>query len=83
MSNNNTRFESYDRLAGVHPPPESCPSCEHYYTGACDGLRGGCKSYKQYRVKTLEELVKVSIGTNVMVGFLIIVILTTLLLIIR
>ena len=83
MSNNNTRFESYDSLAGVHPPSESCPSCEHYYTGACDGLRGWCKSYKQYRVKTLEELVKVSIGTNVMVGFLIIEILATLLLIIR
>lgn len=83
MSNNNTRFESYDQPSEVRPPTESCTSCEHYYTGACDGLRGWCKSYKQYRVKTLEELIKVSIGTNVMVGFLIIVILATLLLIIR
>ena len=83
MSNNNTRFESYDNLSGVHPPSESCTSCEHYYTGACDGLRGWCKSYKQYRAMTLEELVKVSIGTTVLVGCLIIVILVTLLLIIR
>lgn len=71
---NNKRFETYETNKESRPPTEDCFSCEHYYTGACDGLRGCCKSYKQYRAKTLEELVKVAIGTTVLVGFAIILV---------
>lgn len=69
---NNKRFETYETNKESRPPTEDCFSCEHYYTGACDGLRGWCKSYKQYRAKTLEELVKISIGTTVLTGALVI-----------
>ena len=58
------RFETYEVTKQSRPPTENCSTCEHYYTGACDGLRGWCKSYKAYRAKTLEELVKISIGTT-------------------
>lgn len=47
---------------------ENCNSCENYYTGACDGLRGYCSSYKAYRVRTLEELARINIGTIGLVG---------------
>lgn len=68
------RFESYEVTNQSRPPTGgTCSDCEHYYTGACDGLRGYCKSYKPYRARTLEELVKVAIGTTVLVGFAIIV----------
>lgn len=62
------RFETYEATKQSRPPTENCSTCEHYYTGACDGLRGWCKSYKAYRAKTLEELVKVAIGTTVIIG---------------
>ncbi len=62
------RFETYEVTKQSRPPTENCSTCEHYYTGACDGLRGWCKSYKQYRAKTLEELIKVAIGTTVLIG---------------
>lgn len=58
------RFETYEVTKQSRPPTENCSTCEHYYTGACDGLRGWCKSYKAYRAKTLEELVKIAIGTT-------------------
>lgn len=62
------RFDTYEVTKQSRPPTENCSTCEHYYTGACDGLRGWCKSYKAYRAKTLEELVKVAIGTTVIIG---------------
>jgi hypothetical protein len=62
------RFETYEATKQSRPPTENCSTCEHYFTGACDGLRGYCGSYKQYRAKTLEELIKIAIGTTVMVG---------------
>lgn len=62
------RFDTYEVTKQSRPPTENCSSCEHYYTGACDGLRGWCNSYKQYRAKTIEELVKIAIGTTVLVG---------------
>lgn len=62
------RFEMYEVNKESRPPTENCSTCEHYFTGACDGLRGWCQSYKQYRSKTLEELIKVAIGTTVLVG---------------
>lgn len=62
------RFDTYEVTKQSRPPTETCSSCEHYYTGACDGLRGWCKNYKQYRSLTLEQMVKVSIGTTVLVG---------------
>lgn len=62
------RFDTYEVTKQSRPPTENCSTCEHYYTGACDGLMGWCKSYKAYRAKTLEELVKVAIGTTVLVG---------------
>jgi hypothetical protein len=62
------RFETYEVTKQSRPPTENCSTCEYYFTGACDGLRGWCKSYKAYRAKTLEELVKVAIGTTVLVG---------------
>jgi hypothetical protein len=71
----NNRFEF-----GTDAPPdkqENCTTCESYYTGACDGLRGYCKSYKQYRVRTLEELIKVAIGTTVLVGGVLLVAILT------
>lgn len=58
------RFETYEVTKQSRPPTENCSTCEHYYTGACDGLRGWCSSYKQYRARTLEELVKIGIGTT-------------------
>lgn len=58
------RFETYEVTKQSRPPTENCSTCEHYYTGACDGLRGWCKAYKAYRAKTLEELVKIAIGTT-------------------
>ena len=61
---NDKRFETYEATKQSRPPTENCSTCEHYYTGACDGLRGWCKSYKAYRAKTLEELVKIAIGTT-------------------
>lgn len=67
------RFETYDMTNESKPPTENCSTCENYFTGACDGLRGYCSSYKQYRSKTLEELIKVAIGTTVLVGGLIVV----------
>lgn len=66
------RFETYEVTKQSRPPTENCSTCENYYTGACDGLRGYCSSYKQYRAKTIEELVKVAIGTITVVGALII-----------
>lgn len=68
-----TRFETYSVTKQSRPPTENCSTCEHYFTGACDGLRGWCKSYKQYRSKTLEELIKVAIGTTVLCTGLILV----------
>ena len=68
------RFDTYEVTKQSRPPTENCSTCEHYYTGACDGLRGWCKNYKQYRAKTLEELIKVAIGTTVLVGALIIIV---------
>ena len=65
---NDKRFDTYEMSKQSRPPTENCSTCEHYYTGACDGLRGWCKSYKAYRAKTLEELVKVAIGTTVIMG---------------
>lgn len=62
------RFDNYEVTKQSRPPTENCSTCEHYFTGACDGLRGWCKSYKPYRVKTIEELIKVAIGTTVLVG---------------
>ena len=70
---NNKRFETYDINKESRPPTEGCSSCEHYYTGACDGLRGWCNSYKQYRAKTLEELIKVAIGTTTIIGIAVII----------
>ena len=67
------RFETYEVTKQSRPPTENCSTCENYYTGACDGLRGWCKAYKQYRAKTLEELIKVAIGTTVLCTGLIIV----------
>lgn len=64
----NKRFDTYETTKQSRSPTENCSTCENYYTGACDGLRGWCHSYKQYRAKTLEELVKISIGTTVLVG---------------
>lgn len=63
------RFEDYNTKP-TKPPTENCSTCEHYYMGTCDGLRGWCNSYKQYRAKTLEELVKVAIGTTTLFGVL-------------
>ena len=68
------RFETYSMTKPSRPPTENCSTCEHYYTGACDGLQGYCKNYKQYRAKTLEELVKISIGTTVLVGAVIVIV---------
>ena len=70
----NKRFDTYEVTKQSRPPTENCSTCEHYYTGACDGLRGWCKAYKQYRAKTLEELVKIAIGTTVLVGGFIVVV---------
>lgn len=49
---------------------ENCNSCESYYTGACDGLKGYCSSYKAYRVRTLEELIRINIGVTSVCMFL-------------
>lgn len=65
---NDKRFETYEVTKESRPPTENCSTCENYYTGACDGLRGWCSSYKQYRAKTLEELIKIAIGTTTLVG---------------
>ena len=62
------RFETYEVTKQSRPPTENCSTCENYFVGACDGLRGWCKAYKPYRAKTLEELIKVAIGTTVLVG---------------
>lgn len=43
-----------------------CNSCGHYYSGACDGKLGNCKSYYPTRYVRLEEMVKVAIGTTVL-----------------
>lgn len=60
------RFEEFE----IKPAKvENCNTCESYYMGACDGLRGHCQSYKQYRVRTLEELVKIAIGITVVCNF--------------
>lgn len=63
------RFEDY-KPEERRPPANNCSTCEHYYMGTCDGLRGWCNNYKQYRAKTLEELVKISIGTTTLFGVL-------------
>ena len=68
------RFDTYEVTKQSRPPTDNCSTCESYYMGACDGLRGWCKSYKAYRAKTLEELVKVAIGTTVLVGGLLAII---------
>lgn len=68
------RFETYEVNKESRPPTENCSTCEHYFTGACDGLRGWCNSYKQYRSKTLEDLIKVSIGTTTIIGGVIVLI---------
>ena len=70
---NDKRFETYEVTKESKPPTENCTTCENYYTGACDGLRGWCASYKQYRAKTLEELIKIAIGTTTIFGILIVI----------
>ena len=35
-----------------------CLECEHYYTSACDGNAGGCKSYIPTRKITMEKDIK-------------------------
>lgn len=70
---NDKRFETYEVTKESKPPTENCTTCENYYTGACDGLRGWCGSYKQYRAKTLEELIKIAIGTTTIFSVLIVV----------
>lgn len=70
---NDKRFETYEVTKESKPPTENCTTCENYYTGACDGLRGWCGSYKQYRAKTLEELIKIAIGTTTIFGVLIVI----------
>ena len=67
------RFETYEVTKESKPPTENCTTCENYFTGACDGLRGWCTSYKQYRAKTLEELIKIAIGTTTIFGVLIVI----------
>lgn len=62
------RFETYEVTKESRPPTENCSTCENYYTGACDGLRGWCNSYKQYRAKTLEDRINVAIGLTTMFG---------------
>lgn len=64
------RFEDFDPN---DTKVENCNTCEPYYTGACDGSKGYCKSYKPYRVRTLEDLIKIAIGTNVIFGMLIVI----------
>lgn len=70
---NDKRFETYEVTKESKPPTENCTTCENYYTGACDGLRGWCGSYKQYRAKTLEELIKIAIGITTIFGVLIVI----------
>lgn len=70
---NDKRFETYEVTKESKPPTENCTTCENYFTGACDGLRGWCPSYKQYRAKTLEELIKIAIGTTTIFGVLIVI----------
>ena len=63
------RFEDY-KTEERRPPAHNCSTCEHYYMSTCDGLRGWCNEHKPYRAKTIEELIKISIGTTTLFGVL-------------
>ena len=60
-----------------------CNSCGHYYSGACDGKLGNCKSYYPTRYVRLEEMVKVGIGTTVLAAAAVIVIIGLMIVFVR
>lgn len=47
-----------------------CLECEHYYTSACDGNAGGCKSYTPTRKITMvDDIETIKRRMNWLCGF--------------